>query len=332
MANKMPIGQFVAELEKALNRKDGYIMGATGQDPKQWSVNSWWFNQYRDGDYTEAQYQKALYWREHAARVWDCNGMAEGIYKDFSGVSINTKARFNYAEWCSIKGTGLIPVANRKAGMAVFWGNSASTIHHVAYLYKPVDASVPTGDWYLIEARGVAYGVVKTKLYSRKPNFWGMMDKYFDYGDTSFVITTPDYKLGDRILKKGMTGDDVKELQSNLIQLGYSCGSYGIDGDFGSATESAVKLFQKANGLTVDGEVGTKTIAKINELLSVSGFNIKVTGGSVNVRTAPNITTGQIIKVVHRDDVLKSIGTDSATGWYKLEDGNYISNKYTVKV
>ena len=93
----MPIGQFVAELEAAYKRKDGYIMGATGQDPKKWAVNSWWYNQYRDGDYTESQYQKALYWRDHAARVWDCNGMAEGIYKDFSGVNINTKARFNYA-------------------------------------------------------------------------------------------------------------------------------------------------------------------------------------------------------------------------------------------
>ena len=87
---RMPIGQFVTELEAALNRKDGYIMGSRGQNPKKWSKDSWWFTQY-----SGSQKVKALYWREHAARVWDCNGLAEGIYEDFSGVNINTKARFN---------------------------------------------------------------------------------------------------------------------------------------------------------------------------------------------------------------------------------------------
>ena len=76
---KMPIGKFVSELEAALNRKDGYIMGSKGQNPKKWAANSWWYTQY-SGD----QKKKALYWREHAERVWDCNGMAEGIYEDFS--------------------------------------------------------------------------------------------------------------------------------------------------------------------------------------------------------------------------------------------------------
>ena len=50
-----------------------------------------------------------LYWREHAARVWDCNGLAEGLYKNFAGVSINTRARNNYAEWCGVEGKGMIP-------------------------------------------------------------------------------------------------------------------------------------------------------------------------------------------------------------------------------
>ena len=89
---RMPIKQFVAELEAAYERKDGYIMGSRGQNPKKWAKDSWWFTQY-----SGSQKTKALYWREHAERVWDCNGMSEGIYEDFSGVNINTKARFNYA-------------------------------------------------------------------------------------------------------------------------------------------------------------------------------------------------------------------------------------------
>ena len=62
-----------------------------------------------------------------------------------------------------------------------------------------------------------------------------------------------------RVLKKGMTGKDVEALQAVLIAKGYSCGSYGSDGDFGSATEKAVINYQTDRKLTVDGIVGEKT-------------------------------------------------------------------------
>lgn len=52
--------------------------------------------------------------------------------------------------------------------------------------------------------------------------------------------TTNQKLIYTRLLKRGSTGDDVKELQKALIDLGYSCGSYGADGDFGRATENAV--------------------------------------------------------------------------------------------
>lgn len=65
------------------------------------------------------------------------------------------------------------------------------------------------------------------------------------------------------VLKKGAVGDQVKALQILLIGYGYSCGKYGADGDFGSATENAVEAFQEDNNLTVDGVVGPKTWAKL---------------------------------------------------------------------
>ena len=60
-------------------------------------------------------------------------------------------------------------------------------------------------------------------------------------------------------LKNGSKGNSVKALQLLLIGNGCSCGSCGADGDFGSATLAAVKKFQKAKGLSVDGIVGAKT-------------------------------------------------------------------------
>lgn len=61
------------------------------------------------------------------------------------------------------------------------------------------------------------------------------------------------------VLRKGSEGKEVKTLQRLLIACGYSCGSAGADGDFGSGTLAAVKKYQVAHKLTADGIVGAKT-------------------------------------------------------------------------
>lgn len=55
------------------------------------------------------------------------------------------------------------------------------------------------------------------------------------------------------ILKKGLKGAPVKRMQEKL--------GIGADGDFGPATEKALKAFQEANGLVVDGIAGPDTFA-----------------------------------------------------------------------
>lgn len=78
-------------------------------------------------------------------------------------------------------------------------------------------------------------------------------------------VTSPksDYPLGMRYLKKGCKGEDVRALQILLIGRGFSCGNAGADGSFGSATDAAVRSYQKANGLEVDGVVGEKTMGSL---------------------------------------------------------------------
>jgi putative chitinase len=60
------------------------------------------------------------------------------------------------------------------------------------------------------------------------------------------------------VLHRGSTGDAVRELQELLIAKGFDI---SIDSDFGPATELAVRMFQKNQGLDVDGIVGRKTWA-----------------------------------------------------------------------
>jgi len=76
-------------------------------------------------------------------------------------------------------------------------------------------------------------------------------------------------------LRQGDKGDSVKELQSKLIKLGYDLGQWGADGDFGNATNIAIKKFQQDNNLTVDGIVGNQTMTKINELIELKNKPIE---------------------------------------------------------
>ena len=66
-----------------------------------------------------------------------------------------------------------------------------------------------------------------------------------------------------KVLRKGSKGEEVKALQTLLIGYKYSCGDAGADGDFGNGTDTAVKKYQKAKGLTADGIVGANTWNKL---------------------------------------------------------------------
>lgn len=64
-------------------------------------------------------------------------------------------------------------------------------------------------------------------------------------------------------LKKGDKGATVTALQILLHGYNYDLDTYGADGNFGAATEKAVKAYQLAEGLSADGIVGAKTWAKL---------------------------------------------------------------------
>lgn len=61
---------------------------------------------------------------------------------------------------------------------------------------------------------------------------------------------------GRPTLRLGSRGDAVRELQQKL-------GIEPVDGSFGPLTDTAVKDYQRANGLTADGVVGSQTWAKL---------------------------------------------------------------------
>ena len=59
------------------------------------------------------------------------------------------------------------------------------------------------------------------------------------------------------VVKVGSTGATVKTIQTKLKRWGYYTGS--VDGIYGAKTKAAVQYFQRKNGLTADGIVGSAT-------------------------------------------------------------------------
>ena len=96
------------------------------------------------------------------------------------------------------------------------------------------------------------------RSYYNKP--WDCVLRYTGGSGTATVIS------GDGILRYGDTGFAVSEMQEMLIMAGYSCGSCGVDGDFGTDTKAALMKMQRDYGLEVDGEYGPISKAKLEEI------------------------------------------------------------------
>lgn len=93
---------------------------------------------------------------------------------------------------------------------------------------------------------------------------WGYFDRV-DYSDTPTPQPTPtpttDVAKYMPVIKKGSEGDAVKVLQTILARLGHYKGT--VDGDAGPMTDAAIRAFQKAEGLGVDGSCGPASWGRI---------------------------------------------------------------------
>lgn len=87
-------------------------------------------------------------------------------------------------------------------------------------------------------------------------------------------------------LSKGDTGSNVTRLQTRLTQKGYLSAS--IDGEYGSITEKAVKLYQSVAKLTETGKADKATLASLFSSAAPKNTGAAVTGGSTGGNTNPN--------------------------------------------
>ena len=175
-------------------------------------------------------------WDLDQCRAVDCSGLGMYYLQNLTG----------YLTWdhnadALLKESVIIDAKYRQPGDFVFHSfDKKGKAGHIGYVADNDD---------VIESKGRLYGVICKK-----------------YADTKWTkVARPPYwayKMTKK-LKKGSKGDAVGQLQARLISFGYDCGSTGVDNDFGSKTEAALKAFQKAKKLEQTGIMDQETALKL---------------------------------------------------------------------
>lgn len=129
---------------------------------------------------------------------------------------------------------------------------------HCKRYKKALNCSTPKQSIEAIIAGGYATGPAYVNAIMKLINTYNLT-QYDNKTTTSKICPYPE---STKILKRGNRGTDVKYLQWQLNQVGFSL---NVDGSFGPSTEQAVRSFQTINDLKVDGTVGPKTWQKLKE-------------------------------------------------------------------
>ena len=86
------------------------------------------------------------------------------------------------------------------------------------------------------------------------------------------------------VLTAGMTGEQVRQVQSRLAELGYLSASF-VNGVYDNNTQQAIRRFQQANGLSADGAAGSATQSRLYASGAVTAQAVRMTGDNTARQT-----------------------------------------------
>ena len=180
-------------------------------------------------------------------RMFDCRGFTHWVL-EAAGINIEGQgctSQYNTkANWMA---RGPISEMPRDRVCCVFTGSEKTKAHTGIYLGDGSTVECSSNVQYFPQMKS------KWKWYAIPAGLYE--------GD----IPTPTPAPGKEkpTLRRGSSGVYVTLMQTELISHGYPVGPTGADGQFGANTEKAVRAFQAAVGLTVDGICGPKTWAAL---------------------------------------------------------------------
>ena len=198
-------------------------------------------------------------WRNHYSKTWtretydhataamspddyatDCQGLLDAYLTYELGEKTDANADYNYRKWCSEKGKTSEIERPYEIGEAVFMANSRGKMSHVGWVCG-LDSD---GELLVVEARGLSYGVVITRLEDRPWTHRGLMTKKFDYKEEQPMATKFE------VIKPMLKGDGVKEMQKALNVNGYTDDNGNKlveDGKWGSKSQAAFRKLLEAH-------------------------------------------------------------------------------------
>ena len=168
----------------------------------------------------------------------DCEGFLDAYRTYVLGIKTDISADYNYEHWCEDKGK--ISEIDREwvLGEAVFEERYSSTKgwykNHIGWIC----GYMPDGEPLVMEARGLDYGVVVTKLSERVWKYRGLMTKVFEYKEEPTMSW-----LGN--------AEAIKALQNAMNLNGivdYEGKALVVDGKWGTRSQSAFENMCREHG------------------------------------------------------------------------------------
>ena len=259
----------VEKFQYALDDKWGYIYGTAGDlwtESKQKQKVNYMISKYgtswqKNSEAKEDNYYRAALigdkWIGH--HVADCSGLFRWAFNEYK-IYIAHGSNTIWKSYCT--GKGNLSGGRRTDGKALHPGTAVFTDRNG----DKTHIGLFIGGGKVIEASGTDAGVCMSNVSATKWKCWGEL-KNISYEDAA----DDDVSIWHPTIRRGSKGQEVTDCQTMLYKLGYDLGKYGIDGDFGRATEAAVKEFQRDHKLNQDGVVGPLTwdaLEKASEAVS----------------------------------------------------------------
>lgn len=243
---------------------------------------------------------------------------ALGGMSAYTPSSANMFKKLGSGHWIEPNGTPL-------PGDQIFFKNS-SGICHTGLVLRVTSSTVYTIEGNTSSASGVIAngGCTRQKSYSRSyANIAGYGRPLWEDGS----FTNVPANTGTVILRRGDSGAEVKKMQELLLTRGYSLGSYGADGDFGSSTYEALKQFQKYHNLTVDGEYGPASRAILEQPFNRGYLQNGDSGEEVRTMQLLLLKAGYSVGAAGADGDFGS-GTEAAVKKFQTKAGLNATGKY----
>ena len=216
-----------------------YLFGTVKSKTTAERIEERWKNHYSK-TWTREAYDHATACMSPDDYATDCQGLLDAYLTYELGEKTDVNADYNYRKWCT--GKGKISEIERpyELGEAVFMANSRGKMSHVGWVCG-LDLD---GELLVVEARGLSYGVVITRLEDRAWTHRGLMTKKFDYKEkkpmaTKFEVVSP-----------MLRGDGIAAMQRALNANGYTDDNGNAleeDGKWGSKSQAAFRKLLEAH-------------------------------------------------------------------------------------